>query len=93
MLENLKLAFFCLLHNVDLVSDYLYVKTVPTYSNWIKVLLITFMLPPFIVSFWAWYSGNVTPIRAIALFFGALPIYELYNGDDNVDSLARDSAN
>ena len=32
-LTYLKFAFFCLLHNADLASDILYVKTVPTYNR------------------------------------------------------------
>ena len=43
---TIKLIFKCVVHNFDMLSDWLYLLTVPAYNSTIKVLLIIFILLP-----------------------------------------------
>lgn len=45
----LKYGLKCLLHNLDLLSDFLYICTVPTYNAALKYLLIIFILYPLLI--------------------------------------------
>ena len=56
-----------LAHNFDLLSDILYVSTVPTYSIWFNISMILFILLPVFISVYFTFKTDDDVIRDLTL--------------------------
>ena len=64
----------------DLLSDILYLATVPIFHKAIQILLIiSLLLPIFMIVCVQRRSFKYTKMQTLAACFGALPLYELYH--------------
>ena len=67
-----------LVHNLDMISDWLYFFTVPSYCLCIKVTLILSMVIPFMVILLYAKDFKLSWLATFALFTGFLPLYKVH---------------
>ena len=89
----LKFSLVCFLHNLDMISDILYICTVPAYNVTIQILIVVFIIPPIVISIMLWFfgpgTGDFSAKSYLLRFFGVFPIYKLYQGEDDTKKLSE----
>lgn len=82
----LKFSIRCFLHNFDMVSDLLYLITVPCSHPAIKVIMIISISIPAIFFFIGWLNDRKhvddAGMRALTSYFGFFPLYMYRKGKD-----------
>lgn len=57
-------------HNFDFFTDLEYLRTVPIYSNWLRIpIILTLVIPPIFIMKEAWGFSDKKPLKAAKLGF------------------------